>query len=112
LDSLGAGEERADEQANDWDAEFSIVSPELKSGKNVLAVLLCQNSPESGDLTLCMNMTAAKKVSEDGRRVDESPRFSCLPSGRVELEAIFEKCDCESEEIENEELILEDNNSD
>lgn len=96
LDSLGAGEEQADEQANDWDAEFSIVSPELKSGKNVLAVLLCQNSPESGDLTLRMNMTAAKKVSEDGRRVDESPRFSCLPSGRVELEAIFEKCDCES----------------
>ena len=69
-DSVEAGEEIAKEQANDWEADFSLVAPKLRTGKNVMAVLLCQNSPESGDLTLRVSMTAAKKVSEDGRRVD------------------------------------------
>ena len=51
-DSLNAGEEIAKEQENDPTIDFSIKSSEFKlvAGKNVLAVLLCQNTGRDGQI--------------------------------------------------------------
>lgn len=106
-DSLGAGEEIAKDQINDSSVDFSIKSSEFKlvAGKNVLAVLLCQNSCESGDMTLRMTMSAERKT-ENGIRKQEEPVYSSFVGGGVTLKAIFEECDCNETFSQYSELVL------
>lgn len=92
--SVEKGEEIAAEQINDESDDFYLSSSNLVAGKNVLAVMLCQNSPESGDMTLRLYMSAEKKV-DNGVSKDEQFIFRSLMKGDVKLKAIFEKSDCD-----------------
>lgn len=106
-DSLGAGEEIAKEQVNDPSIDFSIESSEfeLVAGKNVLAIVLCQNNSESGDMTLRFTMTAERKTV-NGVRKQEEPIYNSYVSGSVTLKAIFEECDCNEIFAQYSELVM------
>lgn len=91
-DDAVEGEEVANDYSNDDVDEFTIGAEDFIQGENVLAIMVCQNTPESSDLTLKLAMKAEKaggaSTIKDERRV-----YSSEVSGNLTLKAVFEKVD-------------------
>lgn len=93
-ENLKEGEEYADPHSNDDPDEFSISLEDVVNGKNVVAIMVCQNTLTSSDLTLKLSMKAEKN-EEEGVVKDERKIFAADLADDVHLEAVFEEYKCE-----------------
>ena len=93
-ENLEEGEEYADPHSNDDSDEFSISLDDVVNGENIIAIMVCQNTLKSSDLTLKLTMKAEKNEA-DGVVKDERKIFAADLADDVHLEAVFEEYKCE-----------------
>lgn len=91
-DDAVEGEEVANNYSNDDIDEFTISAEDFVQGENLLAIMVCQNTSESSDLTLQLSMKAEKN-GDEGTIKDERSVYSAEITGNMTLKAVFEKVD-------------------